>query len=72
MLSATYDEPFAFYTFDNGFAFLDNSGVSVYDNVSDKVFFRVAPDGDRVSKGKAILQTLYDDLGRRNSPKARK
>ena len=50
----------------------DNSGVSVYDNVSDKVFFRVAPDGDRVSKGKAILQTLYDDLGRRNSPKARK
>lgn len=72
VLSATYDEPFAFYTFDNGFAFLDNSGVSVYDNVSDKVFFRVAPDGDRVSKGKAILQTLYDDLGRRNSPKARK
>ena len=43
--------------------------MSVYDNASNKVFFNVAPEGDsvRVQKGKAILQTLYDEVGQMNS-----
>ena len=58
-----------FRSFVNGFCFLDNTGVSVYDNASNKVFFTVAPEGDsvRVQKGKAILQTLYDEVGQMNS-----
>lgn len=69
VLSESYNSPFAFYSFVNGFCFLDNTGVSVYDNVSNKVFFNVAPEGDslRVEKGKAILQTLYDEVGAMNS-----
>ena len=69
VLSESYTYPFAFYSFVNGFCFLDNTGVSVYDNVSGKVFFNVAPEGDslRVQKGKAILQTLYDKVGEMNS-----
>lgn len=69
VLSESYTYPFAFYSFVNGFCFLDNSGVSVYDNASNKVFFNVAPEGDslRVGKGKAILQTLYDEVGAMNS-----
>ena len=69
VLSADYTYPFAFYSFVNGFCLLDNSGVSVYDNASNKVFFSVAPQADstRVARGKAILQTLYDDIGARNS-----
>ena len=69
VLSESYNSPFAFYSFVNGFCFLDNTGVSVYDNASNKVFFNVAPEGDslRVEKGKAILQTLYDEVGAMNS-----
>ena len=69
VLSESYTYPFAFYSFVNGFCFLDNTGVSVYDNASNKVFFNVAPEGDsvRVQKGKAILQTLYDEVGQMNS-----
>ena len=69
VLSESYNSPFAFYSFVNGFCFLDNTGVSVYDNASNKVFFNVAPEGDslRVEKGKAILQTLYDEVGATNS-----
>ena len=68
VLSESYTYPFAFYSFVNGFGYLDNSGVSVYDNASNKVFFNVAPEGDslRVSRGKAILQTLYDEVGKMN------
>ena len=68
VLSESYNSPFAFYSFVNGFCFLDNTGVSVYDNASNKVFFNVAPEGDslRVEKGKAILQTLYDEVGAMN------
>ena len=69
VLSESYNSPFAFYSFVNGFCFLDNTGVSVYDNASNKVFFNVAPEGDslRVEKGQAILQTLYDEVGAMNS-----
>ena len=69
VLSESYNSPFAFYSFVNGFCFLDNTGGSVYDNASNKVFFNVAPEGDslRVEKGKAILQTLYDEVGAMNS-----
>ena len=64
VLSTGYTNPFAFYSFAGGFGFLDNSGVSVYDNASGKVLFNVAPEGDslRVQKGKAILQTLYGNV----------
>lgn len=66
VLSPSYTSPFAFYSFPGGFGFIDNSGASVYDTASDRVFFRTSPDNTRADKGKAILQTLYDDLGRRN------
>lgn len=67
VLSAAYVSPFAFYSFNNGFGFSDNTGVSVYDNNTNKVIYEIAPNQERVKKGKAILQTLYDDLGRRNN-----
>ena len=34
VLDASYTRPFAFYTFVNGFCYLDSTGVSVYDNVA--------------------------------------
>lgn len=58
---------YAFYTFQNGFGLIDSTGVSVYDNDSHQPLFETPKAGSdqRIRKGKALLQTLYDDLGRR-------
>ena len=55
----------------NGFCYLDRTGVSVYDNAANHVFYNEQPSGNsqRVAKGKAILQTLYDKVGAINSGK---
>lgn len=58
---------FAFYTFNNGFGFIDSTGVSVYDNTQGAPLIE-EPDTHsalKLNKGKAILQTLYQDLGKR-------
>jgi phosphoglycerol transferase MdoB-like AlkP superfamily enzyme len=60
-------EVFAFYTFSNGFGFIDKSGASAYDNDSNRpVMERPQAGGEsRLEKGKALLQPLYDELGKR-------
>lgn len=67
VLSEGYDSPFAFYTFNNGFCYIDSTGETLFDADADMV---IAPsDGNGgmpgAMKGKALLQTLHDDLGRR-------
>ena len=58
--------PFAFYSFNNGFSFRDSTGVTVFDNNSGSILFdEPEADESRLDKGKAILQTVYDDLGNR-------
>lgn len=58
---------YAFYSYNNGFGFIDTTGVSVYDCESDKSLILKPKQGNdiRLKKGKALLQTLYDDLGSR-------
>ena len=58
---------YSFYTFSNGFGFIDSTGVSVYDNESNRPLLE-EPSTDsrtRLDNGKVLLQTLYDDLGSR-------
>ena len=57
----------AFYTFQNGFGWIDESGVSVFDNEGNRPLIEEPQNSStqRLTKGKALLQTLYDDLGRR-------
>lgn len=58
---------YSFYTFSNGFGIIDSTGVSVYDNESNRPLLE-EPSADsetRLDKGKVLLQTLYDDLGTR-------
>ena len=64
--SPNYPE-FVFYTFNNGFGFIDSTGVSVYDNTVEAPLIEEPQDNSniRLNKGKAILQTLYKDLGKR-------
>lgn len=66
VLGSNYKYPFAFYSFNNGFSFRDSTGVTVFDNNSESVLLdEPAGSEDRIDKGKAILQSVYDDLGRR-------
>lgn len=66
VLGSDYKYPFAFYSFNNGFSFRDSTGVTVFDNNSDSILFdEPEADESRLDKGKAILQTVYDDLGNR-------
>ena len=64
--SSKYRE-FAFYTFNNGFGFIDSTGISVYDNTIESPLLENPQESSnfRINNGKAILQTLYNDLGSR-------
>lgn len=63
VLADTYTYPFAFNTFNNGFNYRDSTGCTVYDNTANQALW--GHDSIREKKGKAILQTLYDDLNKR-------
>ena len=66
VLGSDYKYPFVFYSFNNGFSFRDSTGVTVFDNNSGSILFdEPEADESRLDKGKAILQTVYDDLGNR-------
>ena len=69
VLSDGYDDRFAFYTFVNGFCYIDSTGTTIYDHTSGKVMQNIGGNEQtavrREERGKAILQTLYDDLDAR-------
>lgn len=59
---------YAFYSYNNGFGFIDSTGVTVFNNENSSVVFG-EKDSSRLQKGQALLQTLYDDLERRDKKK---
>lgn len=72
VFSPGYRYPFAFFTFKEGFGMADSTGHTVYDiiggRVSEEKDSPAAGAGAgtvRTERGKAILQSIYDDLGRR-------
>lgn len=66
VLSDSYSYPFAFYTFNNGFCFMDSTGVTLYDDDASRCLIEDSTGKqERLERGKAILQTLYDDLDAR-------
>lgn len=69
VLSPDYKYPFAYFTYNPGFGFVDSTGFTVFDLVGEKIVenkdIKKGKAIQRVAKGKAILQTSYDDLGAR-------
>lgn len=67
VLGSQYTYPFAFYSFNNGFSFCDSTGISIFDNNIQTVTYGEPADTSekRINQGKAILQSIYDDLGKR-------
>lgn len=58
--------PFAFFTFKEGIGFRDSTGFTVYDVIGNKVIENIGSGQNlRTNKAKAILQSIYDDLGAR-------
>lgn len=64
VLCSSYNTPWAFYTFIDGFGFIDSTGQTLFDNVSRQSIYESAPEGAalRAQKGKAYLQGLYNAL----------
>ena len=57
---------FAYYTFKDGFGYLDSDNKVIYDNEAEKtVLSEGASALEKEVAGKAYLQKLYDDLGSR-------
>ncbi len=57
---------FAFYTFNNGFGFVNPSGTVTVDNVSQKIIYKDAHvDASSIDFGKAYMQLSYEDFLRR-------
>lgn len=66
VLTSSYTYPFAFYSSASGFAFRDSTGVSAFDTKANAVSYEEpSPSESRLNTGKAILQSVYDDLGSR-------
>jgi hypothetical protein len=66
VLGSDYVYPAAFYSSSSVFAFRDSTGVTAYDVKADCVSYEEpALSEERLNRGKAILQTVYDDLGNR-------
>lgn len=66
VLSENYVYPFAFYSSGSVFAFRDSTGVSAYDIKADCISYEEpSASEERLNRGKAILQSAYDDLGKR-------
>ena len=66
IFSEAYTYPFAYSTYNDGFLFKDSTGVTIYDNAAQKVVSTAPETGTetREQKGKSILQTSYDELGK--------
>lgn len=66
VLGASYRYPFAYYTFNDGFGFIDSTGVTVVDNALGKPLLDAPqPSPLRRARGEALLQTTHDDLAHR-------
>lgn len=66
VLGSAYTYPFAFFSSGSTIAFRDSTGVSAYDVKANSVSYEEPlSDSNRLNRGKAILQSVYDDLGER-------
>lgn len=66
VLRTDYTYPFSFHSHGSGFAFRDSTGVTAFDTKANRIAYEEpAPSKERLDRGKAILQSVYDDLGER-------
>lgn len=56
-------KPWAFFTFNNGFGFVDSAGHTVFDNVGKRPIYQSSATGkNQTEAGKALQQFTYEDF----------
>ena len=66
VFGSDYKYPFAIHCWSNGFDLRDSTGVSAFDTRANCISYEEPKASEaRINTGKAILQTVYDDLGAR-------
>lgn len=66
VMGTDYTYPFSFHCHGSGFAFRDSTGVTAFDTKANRIVYEEPmPSTERLNKGQAILQSVYDDLGER-------
>ena len=66
VLSATYTQPFAIHTYDDGFTMIDSTSFVNYDFISDREVTSYGANKDMlIQRAKAILQAASKDLNNR-------
>lgn len=65
IFGATPPHKFGYYCFSDGFGVIAADGETVYDNTGETVLSQTGPQSERLEWGKAMLQTTYEDIGRR-------
>ena len=65
ILSSSY-KPFAVFVFNNGFGVVKNNGLTVFDNVANRIIQeKGSPTAEDLDQGKAYMQRLYWDFNSR-------
>ncbi len=53
----------AFFSFNNGFGFINQNGTLIYDNVGNQIVELIGNVGEKeIKSGKALMQLTYDDF----------
>lgn len=66
VMGTDYTYPFSFHCHGSGFAFRDSTGVTAFDTKANRIVYEEPMlSTERLNKGQAILQSVYDDLGER-------
>lgn len=66
VLGRNYVYPFTFFSSGSVFAFRDSTGVTAYDIKANGISYEEPTSNtSRLERGKAIMQSVYDDLGNR-------
>lgn len=66
VLGKSYTSPSAFHTSKTEFTYFDETGFTTVDLNSDKEIYGADDSGSRASKGRAVLQTLYEVVDKLN------
>ncbi len=62
VLDSAYTQPFAFYSFVDGFGLVTEGDTVVYDAKADQILHQTHPDAGNLTRAKAYIQSVYAEI----------
>ena len=62
ILDSAYTQPWAFYSFVDGFGMVTPCDTTIYDAKADQILHKTLPDSTNFTHGKAFLQEVYTEI----------